>query len=214
VCISPCARRRLGGGQEKDYKRMDSSSRFVPRTAFPLPPPPKLDKQANPFVAEDRRGTKAARGPNVHDRFRALRQYRCSRGLCEKCAEKWVHGHTCSPTVQLHAIQEMWELLPESTEESECDIVSNLESIQLCLCLSVVAVSCVESQKSMRLLGHIQGKGMMILLDSRSSNSFISSQLVAHLSGVSELLKPLLVKVASGAPMHCVSQLQQVAWKI
>jgi hypothetical protein len=75
-------------GKKKDYKRMDSSSRFVPRTAFPLPPPPKLDKQANPFVAEDRRGTKAARGPNVHDRFRALRQYRCSRGLCEKCAEK------------------------------------------------------------------------------------------------------------------------------
>jgi hypothetical protein len=95
----------LEAGKKKEYRRMDSSSRFVPKPAFPLPPPPELDKPLNLFVAEDHRGTDVARGTNVDDKFRALRQYHRARGLREKCVEKWVHGHTCAPTIQLHAIQ-------------------------------------------------------------------------------------------------------------
>jgi hypothetical protein len=52
----------------------------------------------------------------------------------------------------------------------------------------------------------------MILLDSGSSNSFISTQLAADLSGVSILVNLLSIKVASGAPMKCVSQLQHATW--
>jgi hypothetical protein len=61
----------------------------------------------NPSLAENRRGTYAARGNNIDDKFQALKQYRRARGLCDKCAEKWVYGHTCAPVVYLHAIQEI-----------------------------------------------------------------------------------------------------------
>jgi hypothetical protein len=92
-------------GKKREYMRFDpSSSKVVLKPAFPLPPPPKLDKSLNTPSAEGRRGTDAARGTNTDDKFRALKQYHRARGLCDKCAEKWVYGHTCAPTMQLHAI--------------------------------------------------------------------------------------------------------------
>jgi hypothetical protein len=195
----------LDAGKKKDYRRVDSSSRFVPKPAFPLPAPPKLDKPLNPSVSDDRRSNEVAKGPNVDDKSRPLRQYHSARGLCEKCVEKWIHGHTCAPTVQFYVIQEVWELLPESTKGLDTETVSEYDYARLCMFLSKVAAKGVESQKSMRLLGQIHGKEMMILLHSGSSNSFISAQLTAELCGVSVLVNPLLVNVASGAPMKCVS---------
>jgi hypothetical protein len=41
-----------------------------------------------------------------------LRAYRRVRGLCQYYADKWVKGHKCSPTVQLHVMLELWDLLP------------------------------------------------------------------------------------------------------
>jgi hypothetical protein len=40
-----------------------------------------------------------------------LKAYRRALGQCYKCWEKWFHNHTCSPTIQLHVVQELWELL-------------------------------------------------------------------------------------------------------
>jgi hypothetical protein len=45
-----------------------------------------------------------------------------------------------------------------------------------------------------------------MLVDSGSSNTFISSQLVARLTGVSRLGQPLSVKVANDISMHCQFQ--------
>jgi hypothetical protein len=78
-----------------------------------LPPAHKVDKAVSVSGAEDSRSTEAARAPSVDDKLRALKQYRRACGLCDRCAEKWVYGHKCAATVQLHAIQELWELLPE-----------------------------------------------------------------------------------------------------
>lgn len=49
------------------------------------------------------------------DRVASLRSYRIVRGLCELCAEKWVPGHKCQPTVQLQVIEEVWDMLEEET---------------------------------------------------------------------------------------------------
>jgi hypothetical protein len=48
----------------------------------------------------------------VDNKLGALKAYRRARGLCDCCAEKWHRGHTCNATVQLHALQEVWDLLP------------------------------------------------------------------------------------------------------
>jgi hypothetical protein len=31
-------------------------------------------------------------------------------GLCFKCNEKWDKDHKCASTVQLHLVQELWDL--------------------------------------------------------------------------------------------------------
>jgi hypothetical protein len=43
---------------------------------------------------------------STDDKMRALKQYGRARGLCDRCAEKWVYDHKCAAIVQLQAIQE------------------------------------------------------------------------------------------------------------
>jgi hypothetical protein len=82
---------------------------------------------------------------------------------------------------------------------------------QLCLLLSEVAATGVESPKSMRFMGLIQGMDIMVLLDPGSSHTFISSSIAAQLSGLSSLSHPMSVKVASGTNVVCDAQLLQAS---
>jgi hypothetical protein len=50
------------------------------------------------------------------DRVASLKSYRRSRGLCDRCAEKWFRGHKCPNTVQLQFIEEVWDLLDEPAD--------------------------------------------------------------------------------------------------
>jgi hypothetical protein len=72
--------------------------------------------------------------------------------------------------------------------------------------VSEAAMSGLESPRSMRLMGSIQGHDMLILVDSRSSHSFLSAKLVSQLTGASELLHPKTVTVANDAPISCSVQ--------
>jgi hypothetical protein len=87
-------------------------------------------------------------------------------------------------------------------------------SAQLCFFLSEDAVAGSESPKSMRLLGQMQGNSILILVDSGSSNTFISTKLASHLEGVSRLPVPLSVRVANGTPVQCPYQLPQAQWGV
>jgi hypothetical protein len=117
-----------------------------------------IDKQSAARGTEDRSPAEPARANSADDKFCALKQYRRARGLCDWCAEKWSYGHQCSSTVQLHAIQEFWDLFQDeevSTEKPDSGESSDNVS-QLCLCLSEAAVSGVDSPHSMRLMGSIK----------------------------------------------------------
>jgi hypothetical protein len=75
--------------------------------AYPLPVLPVIDKQGGTRVSEDRHAAEPTRVNSTDDKICALKQYRRSRGLCDRCTEKWSYGHQCSSTVQLHAIQKL-----------------------------------------------------------------------------------------------------------
>jgi hypothetical protein len=77
--------------------------------------------------------------------------------VCDNCAEKWPYGHKCASTAQLHAIHELWELFPSDHVVETSSHSSNDISAQLCVVLSAAAESGVESPRSMRLWGQIQG---------------------------------------------------------
>jgi hypothetical protein len=85
-------------------------------------------------------------------------------------------------------------------------------SAQLCVCLSEDVIAGLGSTKSMRLLGQIQGREMLISVDSGSSHSFISTRLAAKLSGISPLQTIMSVQVANGVPLLRESQLLNAQW--
>jgi predicted aspartyl protease len=97
----------------------------------------------------------------------------------------------------------MWDLMSEeeSIADESLSMSPDIDSAQLCLCVSEAVVSGKDSPKSMRLLGQIQGMDILMLVDSGSSNTFLSSELAARMTGAARLAKPLSVKVANGVSM-------------
>lgn len=95
----------VDSSRRRDYRRMDNySSRPPPRNSLPLPAPPLIYKTsvspATPVESPSPKDSLKFQG----DKFASLRAYRRARGLCEKCAEKWHHGHKCSTTIQLNVV--------------------------------------------------------------------------------------------------------------
>jgi len=133
-------------------------------------------------------------------------------GLCYKCAEKWSRDHKCSPIVQLHAVQELWELFQLEDMSVDSHSMPAESSEQLFLAISKAAVTGQGAPRTMKFLGSIQHQSVSILVDSGSSNSFISAQLAQRLSGVSPLQHSITMQVASGGTLSCSAVLSQAVW--
>lgn len=109
-----------------------SEGTFPGRSYPKLPaPPPRWDKSlggetvaTKPVVPQPGSST---------DKLASLRAYRRARGLCQYCAEKWDKGHKCAQTVQLHAIQEVWDLLNPELTGSEGDFEDSTDQFMMLL---------------------------------------------------------------------------------
>lgn len=69
--------------------------------------------------------------------------------------------------------------------------------------LSAAAWSGSEAATTLRLRGQIQQHDLLILIDSGSSQSFISDRLQSVLSGVQPLEPALSIRVANGQTLSC-----------
>ena len=67
----------------------------------------------------------------------------------------------------------MWQLL-DLSDQQEDDISE--ASAELQLCLSQAAVTNISAPKTVKFVGGIQGIDLLVLLDSGSSHSFLSSR--------------------------------------
>ncbi|WVZ95539.1 LOW QUALITY PROTEIN: hypothetical protein U9M48_041292 [Paspalum notatum var. saurae] len=154
----------------------------------------------------------------MEQKFSALCQYRRARGLCDRCAEKWSHDHRCAPQVQLHAMQEVWDLMSCSDQPMSKDDTAltppEQESEQLFMALSKAAVTGVSSPRTMQFSGLIQGISIRILIDSGSTHSFLADSIAIQLSGISPLASAISVQVAGGGLLMCHSELVNASWSI
>uniref|UniRef100_A0A8R7QJL4 Uncharacterized protein n=1 Tax=Triticum urartu TaxID=4572 RepID=A0A8R7QJL4_TRIUA len=66
---------------------------------------------------------------------------------------------------------------------------------------------------TVRLLGRIEGIEVLILVDSGSSNSFLSEQSAARMQAAVQPLAPVPVKIADGGTLSCTGILPQCKWK-
>jgi hypothetical protein len=181
---------------------------------LPLPAPLR-DKQLTLPSADDKRPSETVRlGLTSDTKAVALRTYRRALGLCFKCNEKWNKDHKCAPTVQLHAIQELWDLFQSDDDSSLSPGSSNGSLEQLFLAVSKAALSGSTAPRTFKFNGSIQHKQVTMLLDSGSSSSFISTSLATQLSGVQPLDKPVTVQVAGGGRLSCEAFLPQALWFI
>jgi hypothetical protein len=167
--------------KKREFRRSEPFSHgMVQKPPLSLHAPLKLDKSPRITMGEDKRHTEAARAGSMDDKLCALRQYRCAKGLCEKCDEKWTHNHKCSTTIQLHVIQGLFlDDETHSTLSGDSNSVDSSEYGHICAFLSESTLSGKQSSRSMQLMGTIQGHSVLILVDSGSSRSFISKSVVA-----------------------------------
>jgi hypothetical protein len=112
--------------------------------------------------------------------------------------------------VQLHAVQELWEMLSSDQPESEAEFVDSAE--QFMILLSTEAASTKTTSKSFRLRGQLQGIDVLILLDSGSSHCFLSANGEVVRVGASRY--SLIRSVANGEVVQCTVELPQASWYI
>lgn len=137
----------------------------------PLPPPPPKPTEGEP------------RRTSAEDKYRALRASRRGQGLCIHCGAKWNRDHKCLETVQLHVMQEILDMFPDQDEASDSGPSSPTHSQIMMHLLAAVSVGSV-SPKTLCLTGAIHGQPLSILIDSGSSDTFLSSALAGSLSGI------------------------------
>uniref|UniRef100_A0ACD6AFV1 Uncharacterized protein n=1 Tax=Avena sativa TaxID=4498 RepID=A0ACD6AFV1_AVESA len=196
-----------------DYRRGDYSSgtRAIPHTALPLPLPPR-GKLPQGQKGDDHRLGEAPRQVPQDDKVAALRAYRRARGLCFTCGERWGRDHRCGPMVQLHVVEELLAMVQPKEEpgplsdQSACDTGSELMHI------SQAAVEGSQGATTMRFQGTVQNQEVLMLVDSGSSHTFISTELAERLQATTMAISPLRVKVANGGVMNCSQELLNLEW--
>ncbi|WVZ69502.1 hypothetical protein U9M48_018276 [Paspalum notatum var. saurae] len=191
---------------EEDKRRDFRGPEFTPvkstsKPAYPLPPPPQLDK-FRPAPVDDRRSVDT-KTPSADDRWTALKNYRRARGLCQRCAEKWSRDHKCADAVQLHAVQEVLELFSISDESDPPSLASTDGCIfRFEFCLFGVT------------LGTLYDIPVHILIDSGSSHTFISTKIASQLSPMIVSAPEMKVQVASGHNLLCSSLIPAACWQV
>lgn len=148
-----------------------SSTRPSYKSVAPLPlsvPPVKST------LMEEKKSPDSSRPIARDDRVSALRSYRRSKGLCFTCGERWSRDHKCAQTIQLHVMEELLEALDSNDDPNGEDIIAEAEGNLMAI--SNQAVAGVESPKSIRVRGWIQGVELLMLVDSGSTHSFLDNK--------------------------------------
>ncbi|XP_048528005.1 uncharacterized protein LOC125507475 [Triticum urartu] len=183
--------------------------RAIPRMALPLPPPPSaIARQGG--TASESRPPETTRTPPNDDKLATLRAYRRAKGLCFTCGERWSREHRCAPTVQLHIVEELIEMLQGPAQPTPS--TESTPSEADCCVLSQAAVDGAEAPTTMRLHGWVQGKEVLMLVDSGSSHSFVSAALATHLQGVKPAHRALSVRVANGSILQSDQEIPACKW--
>ena len=97
----------------------------------------------------------------------------------------------------------MWDLCHGDDSDNQPAPEDSDADAQLFMTLSSAAVSDRDSTSTMQFRGEVQGRQVRILLDSGSSNTFVSASLAAHLQGSSDCDHPTRVMVANGTQLWC-----------
>lgn len=197
--------------RRKEFRRADYSAtlRWSQKGAQAAPPPANTDKI--PAGATD----KSAGGQRILDRrLTNLKAWRRSQGLCDNCGEKWSRDHKCPAQVSLNALEQLYALFePEASVDSP-DAETEPSTEETCLCLASDASGCFPSVKTLQLAGIMNSRPIVLLVDSGSTTSFVSQELVTQLNLPTVQCAPFSVRVADGNTIQCSALVSDASWWI
>lgn len=133
-------------------------------------------------------------------------------GLYFKCGERWGHDHVCPTSVQLHVVEELLELFGVDTIYNTDDTHEPAPGEETVMAISRPALSGGVSAKAFQLRAWIQGRKVLMLVDSSSSTSFINQTLAQYLEGVQPLPRIYKVRVDDSGELSCSSSVPRCTW--
>jgi hypothetical protein len=144
---------------------------------------------------------------------RQLKEYRRINGLCFKCGEKFIPGHKCKVVVQ----PQLNVMVAEGQDGGQIlqdEVLELLERVEHRneeeMTLSQNAMNGTDTSKCIRLRAMVKNHTILQLLDSGSSNTFISEIALAKMGCKVQEIQPLDVKVANGQAIRCEKRALQL----
>lgn len=105
-------------------------------------------------------------------------------------------------------------MFPDDSAAQDSNADAEESSDKLFMMISAEALNGQHTAKTLHLRGSIQGHPLLILVDSGSSHTFLSSTIAEQLMGRSSLTKPMRVQVANGDQLSCIQEIHQAHWYI
>lgn len=147
---------------------------------------------------------------------RQLKEYRRSNGLCFKCREKYIPGHKCKtagiPQLNCISVDEGGDGGPLLSDEVLDFLESSCGNIDDEMVVSLNALSGTEHSRCIRIKALIQNQMILQLLDSGSSNTFISELASMRIQCETQEISPVNIKVANGQTIVCNKKAVQLEW--
>jgi hypothetical protein len=137
------------------------------------------------------------------ERLDTLRAYRRSKGQCFTCGEKYTRTHKCPDKIPLHVIEELMELLPIHADNIDDASDGDSDTDDLMLIAATDTPNVAKKKNTIRLQGTVGKHQMLILIDSGSVASFISTDLAKRLQCSTQNMTARQFTVADGHPVQC-----------
>lgn len=140
-------------------------------------------------------------------------QARKEKGLCFNCDELFTQGHRCK-FKQLYLItgDDEWEeeVNDEAVSTEPVDMIDHQTETEMAI--SIHALNGNTSETTLRIKASVQGKQIIILIDTGSTHNFLNSDTASRLHCTKEVDKPMQVCVADGYKMICNERCKKFEW--
>jgi len=174
-------------------------------------------RHPNPRVQQPKQETKP---PSIYGnlwRDKQLRDYRKANNLCYGYGEKYELGHAevCAKRNKphLHALV-VNDLDREIPEELLNEMAVNERLTETFGQLSLNDIAGTEGANSIQLKATVKNKTMLILVDTGSSHSFVSSQFVHITQLPTSPMPKQKIRLADGSCMSTAHQVKDLQWYI
>jgi hypothetical protein len=119
---------------------------------------------------------------DTEDKVQSLKSFRRKNGLCFKCGGTWAPNHTCPEQVPIHVLEELWDALEIQTNDDVEEIKSELVSSDETVMAIQDRIGAPKARRqTLKLLAQIGNQQVLVLVDSGSIRTFVSTRLVQTL---------------------------------